>query len=195
MWTLPHFQRIYKLHECYGFVRILWQDLKSLLPILASRQASSLASNSASMFPLWYLYFRQWIVQYSLQLLPITVFFYLVCEAICIAATPGLLCQPRVIVKMILEKQMECRLAGETGALGENLPQRHFCPSQNPMPITVTSPYMTVTSTSRTLESWVPISLGAWLRTCIFPVFVLSCISALVTGRSPVRGALVNVYK
>jgi hypothetical protein len=35
---------------------------------------------------------------------------YLVCEAIGTAATPGLLCQPRVIVKMILEKQMECRL-------------------------------------------------------------------------------------
>jgi hypothetical protein len=37
-----------------------------------------------------------------------------------------------VIVKMIVEKQMECRLAGETKVLGENLPQRHFCPSQNP---------------------------------------------------------------
>jgi hypothetical protein len=48
------------------------------------------------------------------------------------AATPGLLCQPRVIVKMIVEKQIECRLAGETKVLGENLPQRHFCPSQNP---------------------------------------------------------------
>jgi hypothetical protein len=33
-----------------------------------------------------------------------------------------------VIVKMIVEKQMECRLAGETEVLGENLPQRHFCP-------------------------------------------------------------------
>jgi hypothetical protein len=33
---------------------------------------------------------------------------------------------------MIVEKQMECRLAGETELLGENLPQRHFCPSQNP---------------------------------------------------------------
>jgi hypothetical protein len=54
------------------------------------------------------------------------VFFYLVCEAISTAATPGLLCQPWMIVKMIVEKQMECRLAGE------NLPQRHFCPSQNP---------------------------------------------------------------
>jgi hypothetical protein len=31
---------------------------------------------------------------------------------------------------MIVEKQMECRLAGETEVLGENLPQRHFCPSQ-----------------------------------------------------------------
>jgi hypothetical protein len=33
---------------------------------------------------------------------------------------------------MIVEKQMECRMAGETEVLGENLPQRHFCPSQNP---------------------------------------------------------------
>jgi hypothetical protein len=53
-------------------------------------------------------------------------------EAIGTAATPGLLCQPRVIVKMFVEKQMECRLAGETEILGENLPQPHFCPSQNP---------------------------------------------------------------
>jgi hypothetical protein len=40
--------------------------------------------------------------------------------------------QPRVIVKMIVEKQMECRLARETEVLGENLPLRHFSPSQNP---------------------------------------------------------------
>jgi hypothetical protein len=59
-------------------------------------------------------------------------YYYLVCEAIGTAATPRLLCQPRVIVKMIVEKQMECRLAEETEVLGENLPQRHFCPSQNP---------------------------------------------------------------
>jgi hypothetical protein len=32
------------------------------------------------------------------------LFFYLVCEAIGTAATPGLLCQPRVIMKMIVEK-------------------------------------------------------------------------------------------
>jgi hypothetical protein len=57
---------------------------------------------------------------------------FFVCEAIGTAATPGLLCQPPVIVKMIVEKQMERRLAGETEILGENLPQRHFCPSQNP---------------------------------------------------------------
>jgi hypothetical protein len=38
---------------------------------------------------------------------------------------------PGVIVK-IVEKQMECKLAGETEVLGENMPQRHFCPSQNP---------------------------------------------------------------
>jgi hypothetical protein len=48
------------------------------------------------------------------------------CDAVGIAATPGLLCQPRVIVKMIVEKQMECRLAGESEVLGENLSQRHL---------------------------------------------------------------------
>jgi hypothetical protein len=37
-----------------------------------------------------------------------------------------------VIVKIIVEKQMEFRLAGENEVLGEDLPQRHFCPSQNP---------------------------------------------------------------
>jgi hypothetical protein len=37
-----------------------------------------------------------------------------------------------MIVKMIVEKQMERRLAGKTEVLGENLPQRHFCQSQNP---------------------------------------------------------------
>jgi hypothetical protein len=52
--------------------------------------------------------------------------------AIGTAATPGLLCQTRVIVKMIVEKQMECRLAGETEVLRENLSQRHFCTSENP---------------------------------------------------------------
>jgi hypothetical protein len=50
----------------------------------------------------------------------------LVCEAIGTAATPGLLCQPRVIVKMIVEKQMKCRLAGETEVLGEKLPSVTF---------------------------------------------------------------------
>jgi hypothetical protein len=53
-------------------------------------------------------------------------FFYLVCEAIGTVAPPGLLCQPRVIVKMIVEKQMKCRLAGETEILGGNPPQRHL---------------------------------------------------------------------
>jgi hypothetical protein len=63
----------------------------------------------------------------------LTIFFLiLVCEAIGTAATPGLLCQPRVIVKMTVEKPMESRLAWETEVLGENLPQCHFGPSQNP---------------------------------------------------------------
>jgi hypothetical protein len=63
---------------------------------------------------------------------PTFFFFFLVCEAIGIAATPGLLCQPQAIVKIFVEKQMECRLAGEAEVLGENLPQRHFWPSQKP---------------------------------------------------------------
>jgi hypothetical protein len=57
------------------------------------------------------------------------------CEAIGTigtAATTSLFCQRRLIVKIIVEKQKESRLAGETEVLGENLPQRHFCPSQNP---------------------------------------------------------------
>jgi hypothetical protein len=54
-------------------------------------------------------------------------FLILVSEAIGTAATPGLLCQLRVIIKMIVEKDMECRLAGETEVLGENLPQRVYC--------------------------------------------------------------------
>jgi hypothetical protein len=62
----------------------------------------------------------------------ILFFFYLDCETVGTAATPGLLCPPRVIMKMIVESMMECRLAGETRVLGENLSQRHFCPSQNP---------------------------------------------------------------
>jgi hypothetical protein len=36
-------------------------------------------------------------------------FFYLDYETIGTAATPGLLCQPRVIMKMIVESMMECR--------------------------------------------------------------------------------------
>jgi hypothetical protein len=53
-------------------------------------------------------------------------FFNLVCEAIGTAATPGLLCQPRMIVKMIVEKQMECRLAGETKFLEKTCPSATF---------------------------------------------------------------------
>jgi hypothetical protein len=37
-------------------------------------------------------------------------YYYLVCEAIGTAATPGLLCQPRVIMKMIVEKQIRMKI-------------------------------------------------------------------------------------
>jgi hypothetical protein len=44
-------------------------------------------------------------------------FFFSFVRLLGTVATPGLLCQPRVIVKMIVEKQMECRLAGESEVL------------------------------------------------------------------------------
>jgi hypothetical protein len=53
-------------------------------------------------------------------------FFNLLSEAIGTAVTPGLLCQPRVIVKMIMEKQMECRLAGETEVSEKTCPSAAF---------------------------------------------------------------------
>jgi hypothetical protein len=55
-----------------------------------------------------------------------STFFYLVCESIGTAATPSLLCQSRVIVKVIVEKQMECRLTGETEVLGKTSPSATF---------------------------------------------------------------------
>jgi hypothetical protein len=71
-----------------------------------------------------------WVTLYCFLFSP---FFFNLCGGtLGTAASTGLLCQPRVIVKMIMQKQMECRLAEETEVLGENLPQRHFCPSQNP---------------------------------------------------------------
>jgi hypothetical protein len=46
--------------------------------------------------------------------IPCSLFFFILdCEAIGTAATPGLLCQPRVIVKMIVDKQMECNWQGK----------------------------------------------------------------------------------
>jgi hypothetical protein len=53
-------------------------------------------------------------------------FLILVCEAIGTAATSGLLCQPRVIVKMIVEKQMECRLAGKPKFSEKTCPSATF---------------------------------------------------------------------
>jgi hypothetical protein len=63
------------------------------------------------------------------------IFLILVCEAIGTAATPGLLCQPRVIVKVIVEKQMECRLVGETEVLGKR-------PAPTPL-LSITKSHMT----------------------------------------------------
>jgi hypothetical protein len=49
-----------------------------------------------------------------------------------IAATTGLLYQPRVIGDGDCGEIGGLKLAGETEVLGENLRQRHFCPSQTP---------------------------------------------------------------
>jgi hypothetical protein len=78
------------------------------------------------------VYYEILSLVYHLRYLTNDFFFYLDHETIGTAATPGLLCQPRVIMEMIVESMMECRLARETEVLGENLPQRHFCSSQNP---------------------------------------------------------------
>jgi hypothetical protein len=53
-------------------------------------------------------------------------FFFFFYETTGTAATPGLLCQPRVIMKMIVESMMECILAGETEVLGETCPSATF---------------------------------------------------------------------
>jgi hypothetical protein len=53
-------------------------------------------------------------------------YYYFVCEAIGTAATPGLLCQPRVIVKMIVEKQMECRWQGKLKSSEKTCPSATF---------------------------------------------------------------------
>jgi hypothetical protein len=47
---------------------------------------------------------------------------------------------------------------------------------------------------SRTLGSWVRITLKAWMSVCVYSMFVLSCIrSGLTTGWSPVKGILPTV--
>jgi hypothetical protein len=48
------------------------------------------------------------------ELLSYLFIIYLVCEAIGTAATPGLLCQPRVIVQMIVEKQGKQKFSEKT---------------------------------------------------------------------------------
>jgi hypothetical protein len=63
-------------------------------------------------------------LNFKLYITIILSFLYLGCETIGTVATPDLLCQPRVIVKMIVEKQMECTLAGEAEVLSEKT-----CPS------------------------------------------------------------------
>jgi hypothetical protein len=53
-------------------------------------------------------------------------FFYLVCEVLGTAATPGLLCQPQVIVKMIVEKQMELNWQGKPKFSEKTCPSATF---------------------------------------------------------------------
>jgi hypothetical protein len=53
-------------------------------------------------------------------------YYYLVCEAIGTAATPGLLCQPRVIVKMIVEKQWNVEWQGKPKFSKKTFPSATF---------------------------------------------------------------------
>jgi hypothetical protein len=73
---------------------------------------------------IWGRYFSYHMISHKTKI-P-CIYFYLVCEAIDNVATPGLLCQPRVIVKMIVEKQTECRLAGETVFSEKTCPSATF---------------------------------------------------------------------
>jgi hypothetical protein len=54
------------------------------------------------------------------------VFFFLVCETIATAATPGLLCQPRVIVKMIVESRWKVDWQGKPKFSEKTCPSATF---------------------------------------------------------------------
>jgi hypothetical protein len=53
-------------------------------------------------------------------------FFFLVCETIGTAATPGLLCQPRVIVKMIVESRWNVDWQGKPKFSEKTCPSATF---------------------------------------------------------------------
>jgi hypothetical protein len=53
-------------------------------------------------------------------------FFYLVCETIGTAATPGLLCQPRVILKMIVESRWNVDWQGKPKFSEKTCPSATF---------------------------------------------------------------------
>jgi hypothetical protein len=53
-----------------------------------------------------------------------------------------------------------------------------------------------ITRAARTPGSWVRIPLKAMMSVCIYSVFVALCVgSGLATGRSPVQGVLLTVYR
>jgi hypothetical protein len=53
-----------------------------------------------------------------------------------------------------------------------------------------------LSSLARTLGSWVPIPLKAWMSVCVYSVCVVLCVSSgLATGWSPVQGVLPTVYR
>jgi hypothetical protein len=64
---------------------------------------------------------------------PMTFFlFYLVCETIGTAATPGLLCQPRVIMKMIVESRWNVDWQGKPQVSEKTCPSATFVPHNIP---------------------------------------------------------------
>jgi hypothetical protein len=63
---------------------------------------------------------------YNLRFFILFFFYYLVCEAIGTAATPGLLCQPRMIGDGDCGEIGGMKIGRGTEELGESLPQGHF---------------------------------------------------------------------
>jgi hypothetical protein len=113
------------------------------------------------------------VSSFSFLSLFFTFFLILVCEAIGTAGTPVLLCQLRVIVKMIVKKQMECRLAWETNRSSRRKP------AQAPL-LSITKSHMTRPG----FEPWPPRwEAGDYLLFLLFIWFVRFVIMKMIVEK------------